>query len=486
MSEKTDTGKRPVLNNASSSPKWYKTVFESKRSKIAIAMLPILLFLLGYIINQSVTYFRTTNVTDSNWPGYSLIPVNTTPINVEEYVYVLTTEEVISDRNELIRTVEEVHPLFLYEATDIYNQAKEAFLEATNQSMTRDEFWMQCAYYIASLEDEHSFISRGRHLNLDTTFEWRNDSLFLLNNDICASEKIVLSIAGIPVHELLRIVDRISPAGNGGINESAVQYYRSIYMNRQYVHTAAGAAPADIVTVVYQEEGHEGKIDVPYIHSTPAYPPVESTSFALLENDEIALVTTISFIPDTSFERTLVSLKAAIASGTRKLILDLRGASSGSSGGYMARLYKVIQIDPGHYGFTWNFSPMVKSKISTYWGRSGSHTVEPQIKQINNNNLDIVVLTDGHTASSGMLSATLIHDSGLGTIIGVEPRSLASQFIGATISRLPNASFPYSVSHIIATRLNPELDKGNKNIVDIPVAVNESALYTAISFLNNK
>ena len=96
------------------------------------------------------------------------------------------------------------------------------------------------------------------------------------------------------------------------------------------------------------------------------------------------------------------------------------------------------------------------------------------------------MLTNGQSASAAMSCAALLHDSDLGTIIGEEPRSTASQYGMAILSRLTQSNFVIAMSHIKLIRPNPELDKSDKSIINIYVPEKESALDASIVFLRSR
>ena len=212
---------------------------------------------------------------------------------------------------------------------------------------------------------------------------------------------------------------------------------------------------------------------------------VDCTSIGFLENNTIALLTSRAFISDYSYSDSLINLKRAIEFGINKVIIDFRDNNGGELG-YLDELFRSMDIDPGRYGFLINFSSTIVAKLDAYRWRSGSSAIEPLNIFTNKHNLEVVVLTNGLTAKAASLGATLVHDTGLGTVIGTEPRSPATQYGLPIRSRLTHSSFPYNISHVKFTRPNQELDAYNAGIVDIVIPESEDALAKAIAYLQTK
>ncbi|MCL2547749.1 MAG: S41 family peptidase [Symbiobacteriaceae bacterium] len=434
---------------------------------------------LVYALYLGVNYYTATQAR-----VVTVVYVNTTPLDEWMFDELLSREEVQADARELVRVVEETHPLFIGEPHPQYLAEKERFMQVASTSLTREEFWLQCAYYLASLKDAHTNIGRGRRLNLELPVRWHGEKLFATTGEILPEGSQIISIADIPVEDLLPILDRLM----GFENESGLVYNRNTFATRQFIHVAAGATKTPSARVVFNYQGVISAIDVDY--SPPGsnqISPVErpkSFTFQSLDYGKIALITASSCNMDDDWRRTCEELKAAVRRGVRKVIMDVRD-NAGGDDRVWAPLLSAMNMEAGHgsYGELLCYTPTVVSKIVEYKGRSGVSYKEPRNSLTNKNNIELVVLVNEVTYSTTVSFLGRVHDAGHATLVGTQPRHNASYPSFPLYYRLEHSQFVVAISHVMYIRPNPLLDADNPGFEIIPVVEGQDELEVALSML---
>jgi C-terminal processing protease CtpA/Prc len=184
-------------------------------------------------------------------------------------------------------------------------------------------------------------------------------------------------------------------------------------------------------------------------------------------------------------------IKKAVALGTKKFIIDLRGHGGGDSvvGETLLKAMGIRKI-PAH-GAIVRISPlMAKQTYGVFHGICGpilkrlfpkGIRYKRSVSTVNPNNVFISVLTDSLTYSAGTMLAVWVQDGKLGNVIGTPSRNSPTYFANMLQAVMPCSKICFRVSCKQFLRPN---EKANPDTLIPDIAVNpKDALETALFHL---
>ena len=384
---------------------------------------------------------------------------------------VMTEEQVISDRNEMIQYVENIHPYFLLIADkSAYLVAKGNYVAATSCNMTVSQFCEKTSMYLCFFRDAHTRIYWNENQMIDAELDYRNNKLYFVGKPF-----FVTKIGGIPVSSVLSVVDRILPAEN---DMAKVCNYTEYSKYGHIIKAAGGFADNGDVQITFSDDSVEKyRMIPPRLSST-----VPTTNSWYMDND-IFVVDFNTCNDNDELSAIVTELEQALARGTKKVIIDARGNEGGNSDACI-KLLKALGMVPPEYGMFVRFSREAATQ-NGYTCDSGSFKKERDKTVIQNPSIQLVVLTDRHTFSSATMLAVYVRDGGLGTIIGEPSPNSPSCYGDVIFFHLDNSHLFGTISHKMFDR--PDDRKMDENMLIPDITTNSGeALSVAEKFLSAK
>lgn len=394
------------------------------------------------------------------------------------------------DADQMVAFLESAHPAFVLDMVpEGYETAKADFLTvAADPSTDMVQFTLAAMAYAASLKDGHTSIDPfGNETQpiLDVGWVADGDHLYLLDNNGAVSGTEVTTVGGMPVADLYAAIDRLIPAENvSAENRNHARWTR--YPNILYVLGAA--IQEDNSVAVTLSDG--GKSSTRTFSSS--YPSQsdstdsEETIVSTRQMGDVFYVDMNSCVLGAENDAAAKALRDAVADGTTKVIIDVRGNGGGNSNA-CEQLLDAIGMTAPQYGVYVRYSDLAldihQPFARGYTQAEGGDRYEPNLDAAKANPaVQLVVLTDEDTYSSATMMGVFVKDGGLGTIIGRASSNAPSSFGDILYYQLPHTSIQGTVSH--KQWLRPDQSADPRVLQpDIETAVGEDALQTALDYL---
>lgn len=398
---------------------------------------------------------------------------------------VLTAEEVAEDREALIKYVEDIHPYFeISDDITAYNNAKEEFTKATSTQMSVTSFSVCAAKFLNFFCDGHTHISWQEEYTLPLCRRFENGRLYASKTtgpegyvEITPDTRWITEIGGIDVERVFDVIDTLFPAEN----QMMANLHYADYSGAQNILRYAGADIQGNVTTVLYSDGTQETVEFSNIRTETANTrendpsPVNTYSYA----NGIFIVDFNECNDDDELKEIAKALEKAVSEGCGKVIIDARGNSGGNSNA-CERLLNAMGMEPPKYSSLIRFSDEAKAQRG-YLRGSGSITVGGSAKSKQNNNVNLIVLSDGNTFSSATMLLVYVRDGKLGRIVG-EPSSNKPNSFGDIIGfSLENSHLYGYVSHKMFSRPNSRIVE-NMLIPDV-ICMPENAMEEALLLL---
>jgi hypothetical protein len=416
-----------------------------------------------------------------------------------------------TDAAFIVETVEAVHPIFIVEdmLPAYYNDYRAEYLAATAQPLTRAEFNLDTRRYFSALLDGHMSSQFDYRYwgniklplildpTLDTRFAAQNSRLFLEQEP--ATE--VLAIGGVPVAEVLYQVDRhfYSENDSDRLHKYAGQARAKTVLQRAgaQIYARWGHTYADLTL---SNNGEISTRPVRFINTATVlqryFLPGQAQPSYIIRHEMMGEVFYISlrvFVDGDHITEVADAIEQAVASGTRKFVVDLRGNGGGNSEAGR-RLLAAMGITTPNFGGTRRVSDLAQEQRGNpeYWdiesldelaGQPSIHYAPDAQCAANPQNVFVSVLTDTMSYSSSRMMATWVQDGGLGNIIG-EPSSNSPSSFGDMLSAtLPKSKLVCTVSY---TRwLRPDANADQDTLWPDIMVPADDALDVALEYLRN-
>lgn len=401
-----------------------------------------------------------------------------TPLPESEYARILSAEKARADAEYLIKHTEERHMFFLDEPSDEYLNARAKLIEGTAEALSIEGLYALCCQYLASLHDAHSYLARSGPWRLDQSFEWKDGQAFLTPTEQFPEGARLLSVADIPIDDLLTAIDSHTQHEN----ESGRQRNRRIYLRYRHMHQAAGVPFADTADLELEYQGVVETITVPYIAPTTAasQPVLPAFAFEILPEEEIALVTARRCELGQERDTTLAALKKALDAGTAKIIFDLR-SNPGGNPLVWKEFYETLNVVPPT--MTLQVREIGSQQLKSVPHHSGAEAAQPVTEAIANPDIEVVILVNQGSFSSAMHFVAQMSDGKLATIIGQEPVNPVTHYTHYSSFRLANSGLTGRLCRGLYLRPDTSRDETEEGILDIEIPDDEDALAAAVQLL---
>lgn len=394
-----------------------------------------------------------------------------------------TESKYYSDAQALMETLELTHPLFLEEPyPDEYLRAKKAFFNTAEKTSDIYDFKVSVLRYLSSLNDEHTTTMVFGATCVKAPCAAVDDKLFLLDDSGCLTDTEIVEICGVSVKDIFALVDELFPAEN----ESALCINRSTWSVNLDVLRLMGIEfknyRADITVL---EDGEKKLLDVGFHVPTYGNSPEDKASAYGEMRDGCYYFDLNECVYNDVVETEIENLRTAVENGADKVIIDLRSNVGGDSNVCYDILQNALNMTPPNYGALIRFSPL--ADMDRHCGFSEGYAKNEGSLEgtVQNKNIDLVVLTDENTFSSGTMLTVWVKDGKLGTIIGRPSRNTPCMYGDKLQYTLPLTGTYVSISHKQFFRPDASADPDTVE-PDILTDYGEDILKVAEEYLKSK
>lgn len=404
----------------------------------------------------------------------------------ETYTVYVGKAPMEEDAQQLVDIVEQTHPSFALNAVPAgYEAAKQALLEqAQDPACTLvDLAWAGMAY-MASLQDAHTRLDPFGGVPqamLDIGWVADGEHLYLTGQDAAVTATEVTAVGGVSTTALFAAIDKYVASENQA--------------GRDVNHAKWAAVPALLrkVGAVFSEEG---TLVVSLKDGGAA--TTQTVGVAMPDGGRDAHVITTQKMGDVFYvdfnqcidgdelQLAVTALREAVQSGTKKVIIDVRGNGGGNSD-TCVQLLHAMGMEVPNYGVFIRYSPLAHGTYPEYVDTdSGSDRYDPHPETARANpEIQLVVLTDEDTFSSATMMGVYVRDGKLGTLIGRPSSNMPNSYGDILLFGLNHSRIDCTVSY--KQFLRPDQSAlGNELKPDIVTAVGEDALQTALNYLEQK
>lgn len=374
----------------------------------------------------------------------------------------------------LVEQVEDIHPCFvLDDVPENYEAAKEAYL-STAQNCDEAEFNLATRRYVSSLRDGHSTVGlkglASRALDLNSIY--LDGTLWLLDENDYLTETRILSIDGVPAEDIFAVVEELFPIEN----ESGYVMYRYHAMFDGVLKEAGVNVSQDSVNVVFEKNGQEYNESVSFTDvQTVLSKLIHQTTVSHSIMDDIFYIDLNKCVVDDNLRSTIVALDEVLQNGMKKVIIDVRGNSGGSSKAGLSLLETMGMIPP-------LYTQTIRTRGTDQYRVEGPDSVTLQQKVVSNPDIRLLVLCDEFSFSSANHLCVSVQDGKLGKLVGRPSANNDNCYGYGSAFALPNSQLNISISAHYWER--PDQNASHDRVdVDVYVPHNEDILDTAVKIL---
>ncbi len=293
----------------------------------------------------------------------------------------------------------------------------------------------------------------------------------------------VTSIGGIAIEDILALITGMIPAEN----EMAQQKNFENYADGKNLLTFLGAeifdaevkdaaVSAQAVTVVLSDGTTQE-----FTFKAPSGGQTGESNTWYWENDIFVVDFNVCEDDDT-LKQIAKELKQAVKSGTKKVMIDVRGNGGGNSNA-CKRLLSAMGMKAPEYDMLIRFSKEAAAQ-NGYLRKSGSMHFQGASGSKTNENVELVVLSDRKTFSSAAMLLVWVRDGGLGTIIGEPSTNRPSHYGDIIYYKLKNSHIWGSISH--KQFIRPDGDNTERMLLPDIRTTSEEAYKTAVDYFNGE
>lgn len=387
---------------------------------------------------------------------------------------VLTTEQVVEDRDLMISIMEEAHPYFILEEDlTAYEAAKKKYMETASSEMPVCDFQAATAEYICFFQDGHTRLRWSEEEYVDVRSTYQDGKTYVVENG-SVTDVYIKEYGGVEVTAIYDAIDRMFPAEN----EMAQAINRYNYVDgKNFLNFVGAEIIDDKIKVVFSDET-EGV----YGFYNPLQEADISDEYAgntWYMDGEIFVVDFNVCEDDDELKAIASELSKKIEEGCDKVIIDARENGGGNS---MActRLLTAMGMKAPEYDMVIRYSKAAKDQRG-YLRSSGRYRFNAISDGKANANVNLVVLCDRYTFSSATMMCVFTRDGKLGTIIGEPSSNMPSAYGDILYFSLPNSHLFGTVSH--KQFIRPEEENKERMLVPDIQTTPEEAYDAAVKYL---
>lgn len=389
---------------------------------------------------------------------------------------ILTTDQVIEDRNRAITYIEEIHPYFiLVEDQSDYEDAKQKYIQTTASEMSVRDLQAATAEYLCFFQDGHTKLrwAENEYVDLRSTY---HDGKTYVVKDGEITDVYIESFGGVEVEIIYEAIDKMFPAEN----EMAQAINRYNYVDGKNFLTFVGAEIIDDqITVVFSDgtQGVYGFYNPSLVTTTAA--EEEYTGNRWYMDGDIFVVDFNTCSDDNQLREIASELRKKVEEGCTKVIIDVRENGGGNSNA-CERLLEAMSMEAPQYDMVIRYSKDAKEQRG-YFRSSGMYRWKAKSNGKNNENIDLVVLCDRYTFSSATMMCVYVRDGKLGTIIGEPSSNMPNAYGDILYFVLPNSHIYGTVSH--KQFIRPDESNNERMLVPDIQTSSEDAYDKAVEYL---
>ena len=389
----------------------------------------------------------------------------------------ISKSKVKKDCSLLIDTLEKTHPIFLDGFTTDYLAAKNKFIEECDRRMTIGEFQLYISEYMSSLRDAHTGVIWSESSYLDINWKYKNCKLVLLDNEGIATNDVVTHINNIKIEDIIKIVDKVSPAENIIARDINIE----VMSKEELVLTYSGVdCSKDVyLTIKTRDNIKKVKVDFKYPKNNQEN---KSNIYSKKLNDTIYVKLGICEINDDL--NNVISMLKKSLNYINNVIIDIRDNPGGNSDA-CKMLLEAMNIKPGEFGGVKRYSPLAKSIYPDY-KNEGYEILSRNNNVIKNEAINLYVIVNEYTFSSAQWMATWVKDGSLGLLIGTPLVNNPNSYGDILPFELPNSKLKISIPHVKWLRPDSTKDKENVLTPDVYIKEGEDPLEVTLKIINEK
>ena len=393
---------------------------------------------------------------------------------------ILSISEIEEDVNQVIKTIEETHPVFIYEVPEKYANAKKIFLENTKKEMTTVDFQRELSIYVASLNDGHTFIRDYVFENefLDINWKLIDDELIVLDEEKMLTKERVKSIGGVDVKELISRVKPLLPSENYVTEIKNIENGLKGKLSLEVLGIEVG----NTTKVIVESNGEDiiKEVGITNINEMNSYD--RRRAYEKI-NDDIFYVDLGECIMDNMMREINRATKEEVEKGTKNIIIDVRDNGGGNSDA-ITSLLEALGAEIPWFGMELRYSPLAKEQRG-YLRDSGDVFIEGKSEFKKNENINLYVISNQNTFSSAQMLVTYVRDGKLGKIVGTAGSNSPSAYGDLICFQLENSLIELGVSHKLFLR--PDESRRDENVIepDIKTKLGDDPIGNIINDIEN-
>lgn len=389
----------------------------------------------------------------------------------------LTAEQVLADRQQLIDYVESVHPFFV-DGSDqtAYQAAKKTYLSSTEAAMTVDTFMRASARYLTVLGDGHTKLGWQFGDEVAIYHSYRDGKMYFADEG-SLTELTIAAVDDVPAEQILSAIDSLFPAEN---EMAAASNYNAYFTSSNLLKAAGVDVDKNAFTLTLSDGSTR---QCTWLEpSAGASPSAESWGNSARWDGDIFVVEFVECVDDDNLKAIARELQQAVDHGCTKVIIDARGNGGGSSNA-CERLLNAMGMKAPGYGMLVRYSQAAKEQCG-YLRTSGSILMKPNPTARRNEKVHLAVLCDRHTYSSATMLCVYVRDGGLGTLIGEPSANMPNCYGDITFVALENSHLYASVSH--KRFLRPSGEAESRMVIPDIETSSGDAYQAALEYLSDK
>ena len=389
---------------------------------------------------------------------------------------VLTTEQVIEDRDKAIEYMEEIHPYFiLVEDQSDYEEAKQKYIQTAASEMSVRDFQAATAEYIGFFQDGHTRLAWKEEEYVDVKSTYHEGKTYVVK-DGEITDVYVESFGGVGVETIYAAIDKMFPAEN----EMAQAINRYNYVDGKNFLTYVGAEITDDKISVVFSDGTEGVFGF-YNPSevATATEDEEYTGNSWYMDGDIFVVDFNTCSDDEELRGIASELSKKVEEGCTKVIIDVRENGGGNSDACV-RLLEAMDMKAPQYDMVIRYSEDAKEQRG-YLRSNGMYRWNAKSDGKLNEDIDLVVLCDRYTFSSATMMCVYVRDGKLGTLIGEPSSNMPNAYGDILYFVLPNSHLYGTVSH--KQFIRPDGTNNERMLVPEIQTTSEDAYDAAVKYL---
>ena len=383
---------------------------------------------------------------------------------------IISKEDALYDFDELVKQVENVHPIFIDGTLDktFYEISKNLIRSKIYQSMTILDFKVIASKYMTLFKDGHTKISwYNANKVLDCEIDYIDGKLVLIKND---KNLIITEFNGKPVEEVYSFIDSILPSEN----ESGIKANYSFYSKVKSVLDIALDMETNDIEFTFEDGTKE---IYPFIDYEINY---ETNKYYFL-GDTFIVDFNECYI-DENLHDIVNNMKKAKENGIKDFIIDARNNPGGNSNA-CKMLLEALDMEAPKYGILTRCSKEVSYQIG-YLKSFGTYETSPSNIAKKNENINLYALSDRNTFSSATMLLCYIRDGHLRTIIGEGSANKPCCYGDIYQFQLSNSNLIGTISH--KKFLRPSGDTSEDMLVPDYITSSSNALNKALELIDKE